>query len=590
MRRTLIPYALLVAALLLTGVAAQYAARTAAQRDRLRFDNVAAGVTAAIDNRLDAYLAMLLGGAGLFAASEDVSLSEFRAYIERLELERRYPGIRGIGFSRVVHREEREAIAAAVRRYEPSFRFHPESDAPTIHAIVYLEPQDVRNKVALGYDMYSESTRREAMERARDTGMPAATRRVRLVQEIDPSAEQAGFLIYVPVYRGGAVPHTVEARRAELLGFVYSPFRAWDLLRGIGGAAVSNEVAFDVFDGSPAEQRLLHHSGTPGGGARFQKAVATRVAGQTWTLVLRSGPAFATTSGRALVWLIAGGGAILSLLLFGVTLTQVKARDAAERTAAELRSSGEALRAANRARDEFLAIVSHELRTPLNAIVGWVAMLRKGHVPPENLAYVIDIIERNAAAQTHLIEDLLDVSGAIAGRMRLHMSAVDLASLLRSAVDAVKPSAAKQGIALETEVPDDLGWIHGDAARLRQVVLNILSNGIKFTDRGGRVSISAWRAGGWVMIRVADTGRGISPAFLPHVFERFRQADTSTTRAHSGVGLGLSISRHIVELHGGTIEAESGGEGCGTAFTVRLPAEPAPARALSLAGHIEASP
>lgn len=218
MRRKLIPYSLLVAGLVLTGVAAQYAFRAAAARDRLRFLNAAERVRAGLDSRLDAYIAMLLGGAGFFAASEDVEWNEFKAYVERLELPRRYPGIHGIGFSRMIRPGEREEVETAIRRHAPWFAYSDEAGPAAAHAIVFLEPQDDRNKVALGYDMYSETTRREAMNRARDTAMPAATRLVTLVREIDKDQEQPGFLIYVPVYRGGAVricPRIAPPRRSQ---------------------------------------------------------------------------------------------------------------------------------------------------------------------------------------------------------------------------------------------------------------------------------------------------------------------------------------------------------------------------------------
>ena len=574
MRRKLIPYSLLLAGLVLTGVAAQYAVRAAATRDRLRFQNAADRVRAGLDSRLDAYIAMLLGGAGFFAASEDVEWDEFKAYVERLELPRRYPGIQGIGFSRMIRPGERDQIATAIRQHAPWFAYSGEAGQSTAHAIVFLEPQDERNKVALGYDMYSEATRREAMNRACDTGAPAATRRVRLVQEIDEAHEQAGFLIYVPVYRGGAAPSTVEGRRADLLGFVYSPFRAWDLLRDIGGATYSTEVTFDVFDGAPGERQWLHKGTSDSDASRFDSELPTDVAGRSWTLVVHSGPAFAGSSGFTIALLIATIGILLSVLLFSVTMTLVDARHVAEHKAEELRRSEEALRDADKAKDEFLAIVSHELRTPLNAIVGWASMLRRGQVPPQNQAHAIDIIQRNAAAQTRLIEDLLDISRAVAGRLSLQLEEVDVAATLRSAADAVRPLAEQQGVALEVRTGEALGTVRADLARLQQVALNVLANGIKFTPSGGMVHLDAARSHGWITVDVTDTGVGIAPGLLPHVFERFRQGDSSTTRAHGGVGLGLAISRHIAELHGGTIEATSAGEGRGARFTIRLPADP----------------
>jgi len=576
MRRKLIPYSLLAAGLVLTAVASQYAFRTAATRDRLRFVNAAERVRAGLDSRLDAYIAMLLGGAGFFAASEDVEWNEFKAYVERLELPRRYPGIQGIGFSRVIQPWERNEIQTAIRRHAPWFAYSDDASQSPVHAIVFLEPQDDRNKVALGYDMYAETTRREAMNRARDTGMPAATRRVRLVQEIDKDQEQAGFLIYVPVYRGGVVPASLEARQTDLLGFVYSPFRAWDLLRNIERGTDATEVTFDVFDGAPTERQWLHKRSSDSVQSRFAIALSAEVAGQPWTLVVRSGPAFAGTSGRTIALLIATIGMLLSMVLFSVTVTLVDARHAAERKTEELRRSEEALRDADKAKDEFLAVVSHELRTPLNAIVGWASMLRRGQVSPRNQAHALDIIQRNAAAQARLVEDLLDISRAVAGRLRLQLEQVDIAVTLKAAAEAVQLAADERGVELEVRASESLGTIRADLARLHQVVLNVLANGIKFTPSGGKVRLDAARSDGWITMDVSDTGIGIAPEFLPHVFDRFRQGDSSTTRAHGGVGLGLAISRHIAELHGGTIEAASPGEGRGTTFTIRLPVEPQP--------------
>jgi signal transduction histidine kinase len=574
MRRRFIPYSLLLAGLALTTIAVQYALRTAETSDRLRFENAAERVRSAIDSRLDAYVAMLLGGAGLFAASDDVEWSEFKAYVERLKIEQRYPGVRGIGFSQVIRPEERAVILSVIRRRVPEFAYPSESGSSSGHAIVFLEPLDERNRVALGYDMYAEENRRDAMDRARDTALPAATRRVRLVQEIDKDKQQAGFLIYVPVYRGGDVPAAVEERRAQLLGFVYSPFRAWDLLRPIQEEFDPAEVTFDVSDGAPRDRQWLHTATSEPVPSRFHTELTTDVAGRTWTLVVHSGPAFAGTSGRTIAGLIAAIGILMSVLLWSVTTTLVKARHAAERMADDARRSEEALRDANRAKDEFLAVVSHELRTPLNAIVGWASMLRRGQVPPQNQAHAIEIIQRNAAAQTRLIEDLLDISRAVAGRLSLELEDVDVDTTLKTAADAVRPAADQQGVKLALQSSGSLGTIRADHARLQQVVLNVLANGIKFTPEGGEVCLAASRANGWVTMNVSDTGLGIPPSFLPHVFESFRQGDSSTTRVHGGVGLGLAISRHITELHGGTIEAASDGVGLGATFTIRLPANP----------------
>lgn len=229
---------------------------------------------------------------------------------------------------------------------------------------------------------------------------------------------------------------------------------------------------------------------------------------------------------------------------------------------------------ANRLRDEFLATVSHELRTPLTSILGWVQMLRIGNLPPDKHDRAIETIERNARAQAQLIEDLLDVSSVLAGKLQLDIKPVDIAALVEAALETVRPTAEARGISLQATLPA-AGTIPGDARRLEQVVWNLLSNAIKFTPRGGSVHAHVERLDTAVEITVTDTGRGIAADFQSHVFENFRQADGATTRSHGGLGLGLAIVRQLVELHGGSVSVYSEGEGRGATFTVLLPLAPA---------------
>jgi len=229
---------------------------------------------------------------------------------------------------------------------------------------------------------------------------------------------------------------------------------------------------------------------------------------------------------------------------------------------------------ANQLKDEFLATLSHELRTPLNAIVGWSQILRGGTSTPEELAEGLDTIERNASVQAQLIEDLLDVSRIISGKLRLDIKPLDLAPVIDAAVAAVQHAADAKGIRLIEAVDATQTHVRGDSARLQQIVWNLLSNAIKFTPRGGRVELEARRSESQLQIIVRDTGRGIDPEFLPYVFDRFRQADPTTTRQHGGLGLGLAIVKHMAELHGGTVAAASEGENKGATFIVSLPVAP----------------
>ena len=227
---------------------------------------------------------------------------------------------------------------------------------------------------------------------------------------------------------------------------------------------------------------------------------------------------------------------------------------------------------ANRLKDEFLATISHELRTPLNAIVGWARLLRSGQLDPNNLAHAYEVIERNAWSQKQIIEDMLDVSRIITGKLRIGLVPLELTSVIQAATDVVRPAAEAKEIALKTQFDAPELLVSGDAERLQQVIWNLLSNAVKFTANGGVVEIVVRRKNGSAEIAVKDTGPGIPVDFLPHVFERFSQADSSSTRRHGGLGLGLAITRHLVELHGGAVKAENREDGTGAVLTVTLPA------------------
>ena len=305
-------------------------------------------------------------------------------------------------------------------------------------------------------------------------------------------------------------------------------------------------------------------------------------------------------------------GALLTLLVgtLVVLLRQTNAKVAAEQALVEARRlEAELLREANQRleaalereksarrdaetasalKDQFLMTVSHELRTPLMAISGWARLLVDGFVNDNQKESALLTIERNALAQTRLIEDLLDMSRIISGKLRLDVHEVDIAAVVKDAVQTLGPAARAKEIAIKTAVDPAAGWLTGDAERLQQIVWNLLSNAVKFTPKGGRVDLTVSRRGSEVEIVVTDTGCGISADFLPHVFERFRQEDAGTTRRHGGLGLGLAIVRHLVELHGGSVMAQSDGQGRGATFRVSLPRGDARRTVDGAAGAIKA--
>lgn len=871
----------------------------AEDQDQTRFKNYVQQVDERIRSRIQTSIALLRAGTGLFAASDDVNPTEFQNFVQQIELQKNYPGIQGMGFSEKLSLQEQDALIATIRKAgHPDFKLWPEHDGER-HAIIYLEPEDHRNEAALGYDMFQNPVRRAAMEAARDSGEPAASGKVVLVQEIDPE-QQSGFLIYAPVYRNNAPIDTLEQRRAALLGFVYSPFRADDFL---GPVSHDADISFKVYDGSEVKPEALLFTSSPSvvSDARphFTAEVDHPVAGRSWIVTYETTHSFDLSSSRTFLPYTFTVGVLISWLFFAVTRAEVRARTAAEKFATELQTSEftirqtlaereqaeqalvaseekyrelvenandivymldldgkilsinnaaeiitgysqeellghnireiltpestaaaqqmlerkltgaerdnyeldvicwdgntlplevssklihigteiavqgiardissrrraeEALRKAdqralseyerllerianlsqvlgtarelnsifrglrdftkasvpcdgffvslydriadvrtacygwgdneevdvselppmsvtatggpnsqavltgqviitddymratqghpsviigpdnglrpkssiaipmavmgriigtievqsyqpaayrqehatamtmaanltavaiqnvrllkreksareaaeesNRLKDEFLATVSHEVRTPLTAILGWARLLESGGLDEQGSRQAIETIWRNAKSQAQIIDDILDVSRIITGHLSLDLHPLEVVPVIEAAIAVIRPTAEAKNITIARQLDQRPLVVSGDANRLQQVVWNLLSNAVKFTDAGGRVVLSVRQVDSGVEIRVTDTGHGIKRDFLPFVFDRFRQADSTTTRQHGGLGLGLAIARHLVEIHGGSIKAESDGEGRGASFSVRLP-------------------
>ena len=337
---------------------------------------------------------------------------------------------------------------------------------------------------------------------------------------------------------------TMSETAANIFGIPPGPYLTWTDMRALlheedrEGAKVAVENALAEHIDYDVEYRVAHQNGS-----------------EVWVLA----------KGRGIY---ADNGTVVGMLGFVQDITKRKSAEVEnERLYRQAEESG-------RLKEEFLATISHELRTPLSAILGWARMLRLGQLSEEHTAKALDTIERNARAQAQLIDDLLDVSRIMTGKLRMDVRPSDPNAFIDAAVEAVRPAADAKGVRVQKVVDTGTFSIPGDPVRLQQVVWNLLSNAIKFTPRGGRVQIRSERVNSHLEIVVSDTGQGISADFLPHVFDRFRQADQKTSRQHGGMGLGLAIVRHLVELHGGTVNASSDGEGKGATFVVSLPITP----------------
>ncbi len=902
--RHVVPYLVLIVGLIFTSIVSYRLAQGTAAEDRARFQGLVQQVHVGIESRLETYKALVLAGAGLFAASESVDEKEFKSFVDTLKVAENYPGIRGIGFTVRVKPEERLSLIDMMRRQgNAEFRLWPESPRREYHSVIYAQPANERNRAMIGFDMFTEPIRRAAMERARDAGQPAASHRVAPVTQINNDLSPGGFLICAPVYRGNQTPSTVSERREALFGFVYSGFRADEFLQGVVPQHAKSDITFQIYSNEIKPENLLHRSpdapSPEGHEPRFIASTTMDIGGQLWTINYVSLPGFERSYIKSWVPYTFVAGTLFSLLFFVIVRSQMRARDKAEQSEAEMRESEsrvrktlaereraeeeikegearyrqlvenandivfeldltgkvtsmnkaaesitgfsqeellkmnmrdfltpasdelarlmtqrklageertnyeidvvqksgqlitlevssrlarsegkpigiqgvardittrrhaeEALRQAdqralaeyerllervaglaqtlgtsrdllaifrglreftllsvpchgffvslydpgrdvrtavygwadgneidvselppmpvtsrgpnsrairtnqvivtndymqqtighpavlvgpdnglrpqsslsapmavmgrilgtievqtyedsayrdehatamrmaanltavamenvtllerestaranaeesNRLKDEFLATVSHELRTPLTAILGWSRMLESGSLESDTAQRAVETIKRNAKSQAQIIDDILDVSRIITGNLYLELHPIELESVLEAAVNVVRPTAEAKGIRIELNLDSEPIAVSGDANSLQQVFWNLLSNAVKFTPSGGSVFATLRRIDSHAEIIVSDTGPGISPEFLPFVFDRFRQADSTSTRHHGGLGLGLAIARHLIEIHGGMVEAKSGGPGLGATFTVRLP-------------------
>lgn len=348
-RRAATPWIVLAVSLLLTAAATLAVADSTRARDRERFTNAVQSTRGRIDARLETYAALLRGGAGLFAASDvPIKRADFHEYTARLNIQERYPGIQGIGFSQHFRPGDQDSLVAAMRAQGfQDFHVWPEVSGAERHTILYLEPLDQRNRAAIGYDMFTEPIRQAAMARARDTGASTMSGKVTLVQEIK-GRKQAGFLIYTPVYRGGGVPETVAARRAALLGFVYAPFRADDLFADLFSTEERPGAAFRIYDGVQVGPEHLLHDSRTGGNApvdspTFTDSTTLEIGGRTWTITFSSTRFFEAGSRRSFVPVLALAGLALSVILFSLSRAQVRAEEAVRGSEQRLRTVLESL-------------------------------------------------------------------------------------------------------------------------------------------------------------------------------------------------------------------------------------------------------
>jgi len=513
-----------------------------------------------VQAQFDAMVGVTHAASALIAASPEINFVEFRAFVSELQLPTRYPGLNGIGFAPRIDRRGLQEFVRTASLDGVDLAVRPEGPRAVYYPVLLMDPRINGNASAVGFDLASEPEQQAAMDRARDGNAAAITSLLEATPLFGDARRE--LILYLPVYRRGAPVVTLEQRRRALIGFVFSRLSPETMFADSMAAAESRALAIAIYDSTTSADAMLVSSGEPPATRRSTAGVL--IGGREWLVVASAQARSAVLPPEAQRILAAGG--LLSLLLFALMRAQVRAWNTAEMHAAELHAT-------DRAKDEFLAVLSHELRTPLNAMLGWLQMLRNGSVREDRRAHALDIVERNARSQAQLIDDLLEMSRIMMGKMRLEKRPLSVVTATIAAVDSLRPDADEKGVTLhgvEAAKGED-PMIDADPGRFAQIITNLVSNGVKFTPAGGAVWVNIEADPETVKIFVHDTGVGISPDFLPYVFDRFRQADSSTTRSHSGLGMGLAIVRDLVRLHRGHIEAYSNGPNQGALFVVTLP-------------------
>jgi signal transduction histidine kinase len=589
----------LTLAILLAGAACSIALavrweRGIAARDRVAFDAAVHDSSVAMGSEFQRTEDALRGVDGMFGSSRNVTRAEFRRYVRSLDMGARYPSIRGIAFvSAVPTRSLAQFIATQRRSGAPGFavRRAPGSD-PTLadamlrRIVTYAEPHTSPLAGRPGNDITARRAARVAQDTARDTGAAAITAKVELVAH-----GEAGVNMVLPVYRRGAPVRTVPERRAALRGWVVARVSAQRFADGVQ-TTHARRLGVELFDGPRADRRaaLLAQVGGAAPDGALRRDVRAVAGGRTWTarFTALDGRAGVLADREPLAILVAG--LALSVLLAALVRTQMAARRRADRevfvrTAQLRRTTAELYRAnagleshsrevealARRQRD-FVATASHELRTPLTSILGYLELVlaaRPEELPDEQRGH-LQIVYRAGQRLLAIVGDLLTVDRADAGALEVRPQDTTVDALLAAAADAVAPACAAKGLTLTVEPAAESIAVHVDAARMQQVLGNIVGNAVKVTPAPGEVRLAARVAGDRAEMLVSDTGPGIAPDELPHLFERFYRTEASMRAATPGTGLGLTIARSLVEAHGGSVAVESE-LGAGTTFVVSLP-------------------
>ncbi len=546
-----------------------HAARVAIARERTQIlDQKLSSTVSAIDTRLNTYQDILRAGAGLFGASDTVTRAEWKQFVNVFDLDNRYPGIHGVGFVEVIQPDKLETHTAAIRSEGyPGYSVHPAGSRDIYTSIIYIEPFSGNNLKAFGYDMYSEPSRKAAMDRARDSGQPAVTSKVVLVQE-DRNNAQPGFLMYVPVYKRDSNPQTIPERQSNLVGYVYAPFRTHDLLDEVLRENDANYVV-RIYDHTFGKDTLIYQSDdyktVSRNTAMHTAAISFSRDSSNWTIESGIRPEAISAQLRSRPATIVWGGLLLSTCIAGFVYLLLL-----NRTGRLARREAKALQ---KAKDELLALASHQLRTPATGVKQYIGMLREGYAGKlsKEQNKLLDKANQSNERQLGTINDILVIARADAGNLELYFARTDIRKMLEDILDEQEEVIRTHKQTLVRSLPKRPVYVVGDAQYLRMAIENIVSNATKYTHGKGILRATLTKAGPQVYIVVKDTGVGVAKQDFTLLFRKFSRIPNDLTSKVNGSGIGLYLAKKIIDAHGGTIDFVST-LGQGSTVTIGLPA------------------
>ena len=535
-----------------------------AKREKL-FEQRGARAIEVLRVRIIDYIQILRGCQALFYASDSVTRDNWEKYVKNLNISVNYPGIQALAYAVYINKREISGVENRLRRSGyPYFKINSNFRNDYLTPIIFIEPFSGRNLRAFGFDMYSESIRREAMDRALETGQPAMSKKVTLMQETSRGI-QPGFLLYIPVYRSPDATKTIEDRKRNIVGFVYTPFRAHDVMQAI--LKNFSDLQIQIYDGNkPSKENILFNSGSilhqTSSKKDFVSDTSIYPAGTQWKIILSTTDAFGSNIEQrhpALVLLL-GLAVTFLMLLISINIIRNKAT-----AVKELLLSREV----EKKKDEFIGIASHELKTPLTSIKAYIQLLERSDLKETERMFVRKAISQIKKLST-LIADLLDVSKIQAGSLQLHVQTFLLADLISESIETVNHIYTNHQIVIDSELPHV--QMSGDKFRLEQALNNLLNNAIKYSPGSNTIYINGKQINDHVEIEVRDEGIGISTESQNRIFEKFYRAE-GLSQSLSGLGMGLYISNEIVRRHKGKITVSSVLDK-GSIFTMHIPVNP----------------